>query len=91
MYAHVASRSRNGRQLFIRSCHAFRGICSKASVSNSHLTAKASWGSAFFNRAYDTISSWREPPSFWGRAMWLVEGEKSCEAVSAALSRVRIK
>lgn len=86
VYAHAISRLRNGRQLFIRSCCAFRGISSKASVSNSDLTAKASWRYG----AYSMLPSQREyPPVFEGGVGWWEE--KSCKVVSAALSRVRIK
>lgn len=86
VYAHAISRLRNGRQLFIRSCCAFRGISSKASVSNSDLTAKASWR----YRAYSTLPSQREYPPVFEGGVGMVE-EKSCKVVSAALSRIRIK
>lgn len=71
VYAHAISRLRNGRQLFIRSCCAFRGISSKASVSNSDLTAKASWRYG----AYSMLPSQREYLPVFEGGVGMVEGE----------------
>ena len=71
VYAHAISRLRNGRQLFIRSCCAFRGISSKASVSNSDLTAKASWRYG----AYSMLPSQREYPPVFEGGVGMVGGE----------------